>query len=41
MTPPMFGITGWKNSGKTTLAARLDRGALQTGLCGFGDQTCA
>jgi molybdopterin-guanine dinucleotide biosynthesis protein B len=23
MTPPMFGITGWKNSGKTTLAARL------------------
>jgi molybdopterin-guanine dinucleotide biosynthesis protein B len=23
MTPPTFGITGWKNSGKTTLAARL------------------
>ncbi len=23
MTPPLFGITGWKNSGKTTLAARL------------------
>jgi molybdopterin-guanine dinucleotide biosynthesis adapter protein len=23
MTPPMVGITGWKNSGKTTLAARL------------------
>jgi molybdopterin-guanine dinucleotide biosynthesis protein B len=23
MTPPMFGIIGWKNSGKTTLAARL------------------
>lgn len=23
MTTPMFGITGWKNSGKTTLAARL------------------
>jgi molybdopterin-guanine dinucleotide biosynthesis protein B len=23
MIPPLFGITGWKNSGKTTLAARL------------------
>lgn len=23
MTPPLFGITGWKNSGKTTLTARL------------------
>lgn len=23
MTPPVFGITGWKNSGKTTLVARL------------------
>lgn len=23
MTPPVFGVTGWKNSGKTTLAARL------------------
>lgn len=23
MTAPRFGITGWKNSGKTTLAARL------------------
>jgi len=23
MTPPLFGITGWKNSGKTTLTSRL------------------
>jgi len=23
VTPPVFGITGWKNSGKTTLVARL------------------
>ena len=23
MRPPVFGIAGWKNSGKTTLAARL------------------
>jgi len=23
MSPPVFGITGWKNSGKTTLVARL------------------
>lgn len=23
MTPPVFGIAGWKNSGKTTLTARL------------------
>jgi molybdopterin-guanine dinucleotide biosynthesis protein B len=23
MSPPVFGIAGWKNSGKTTLAARL------------------
>lgn len=23
MTPPLFGVTGWKNSGKTTLVARL------------------
>ena len=23
MTPPLFGITGWKSSGKTTLTARL------------------
>lgn len=23
MTPPLFGITGWKNSGKTTLTARI------------------
>jgi molybdopterin-guanine dinucleotide biosynthesis protein B len=23
MTPPLFGIAGWKNSGKTTLMARL------------------
>ena len=23
MTPPVFGITGWKNSGKTTMTARL------------------
>ncbi len=23
MSPPVFGITGWKNSGKTTLTARL------------------
>jgi molybdopterin-guanine dinucleotide biosynthesis adapter protein len=23
MSPPAFGITGWKNSGKTTLTARL------------------
>ena len=23
MNPPVFGITGWKNSGKTTLAAGL------------------
>jgi molybdopterin-guanine dinucleotide biosynthesis adapter protein len=25
MNPPVFGITGWKNSGKTTLAAGLIR----------------
>ena len=25
MRPPLFGITGWKNSGKTTLAAGLIR----------------
>jgi molybdopterin-guanine dinucleotide biosynthesis adapter protein len=25
MRPPLFGITGWKNSGKTTLAADLIR----------------
>ncbi|MFO7478002.1 MAG: molybdopterin-guanine dinucleotide biosynthesis protein B [Methyloceanibacter sp.] len=23
MTPPLFGVAGWKNSGKTTLMARL------------------
>lgn len=23
MSPPLFGVTGWKNSGKTTLTARL------------------
>ena len=23
MTPPLFGVAGWKNSGKTTLTARL------------------
>jgi molybdopterin-guanine dinucleotide biosynthesis adapter protein len=23
MTPPLFGIVGWKNSGKTTLVSRL------------------
>ena len=23
MTPPLIGIAGWKNSGKTTLAVRL------------------
>jgi molybdopterin-guanine dinucleotide biosynthesis protein B len=23
MSPPVFGVTGWKNSGKTTLTARL------------------
>ncbi|MEM6666077.1 MAG: molybdopterin-guanine dinucleotide biosynthesis protein B, partial [Pseudomonadota bacterium] len=23
MTPPIFGFTGWKNSGKTTLVARV------------------
>jgi molybdopterin-guanine dinucleotide biosynthesis protein B len=23
VSPPVFGVTGWKNSGKTTLAARL------------------
>ena len=23
MTPPLFGVVGWKNSGKTTLMARL------------------
>lgn len=23
MTPPIFGVVGWKNSGKTTLVARL------------------
>ena len=23
MRPPVFGIAGWKNSGKTTLTARL------------------
>jgi len=23
MSPPVFGITGWKNSGKTTIVARL------------------
>ncbi len=23
MTPPVFGVTGWKNSGKTTLVERL------------------
>lgn len=23
MTPPVFGVTGWKNSGKTTLLTRL------------------
>jgi molybdopterin-guanine dinucleotide biosynthesis protein B len=25
MTPPIFGVVGWKNSGKTTLMARLIR----------------
>ena len=32
MTPPVFGITGWKNSGKTTLAAGLIR---ELTRCGY------
>jgi molybdopterin-guanine dinucleotide biosynthesis protein B len=31
MNPPLFGITGWKNSGKTTLAAALIHELTQRG----------
>ena len=33
VTHRVFGITGWKNSGKTTLTERL-----VTELCGRGDR---
>ena len=36
MSPPTFGITGWKNSGKTTLTARLI-----AELTGRGYRVCA
>ena len=36
MSPPVFGITGWKNSGKTTLTARLI-----AELTGRGYRVCA
>ena len=32
MTPPIFGITGWKNSGKTTLTERLVAEFTERGL---------
>ncbi|MBA90441.1 MAG: molybdopterin-guanine dinucleotide biosynthesis protein B [Phyllobacteriaceae bacterium] len=32
MAPPVFGISGWKNSGKTTLTERLIAGFAQHGL---------
>ncbi|MFP1633329.1 molybdopterin-guanine dinucleotide biosynthesis protein B [Zhengella sp. ZM62] len=32
MAPPVFGIAGWKNSGKTTLTERLIAGFAQRGL---------
>lgn len=32
MTPPVFGIVGWKNSGKTTLTARLITELTKRGL---------
>ncbi len=32
MTPPVFGIVGWKNSGKTTLTARLITGLTSRGF---------
>ena len=32
MTTPMFGVTGWKNSGKTTLVTRLITALSEKGL---------
>lgn len=32
MKPPVFGVTGWKNSGKTTLVARLVEEFTRRGL---------
>jgi molybdopterin-guanine dinucleotide biosynthesis adapter protein len=32
MTPPLFGIVGWKNSGKTTLMAKLIENFVRRGL---------
>ncbi len=32
-TPPVFGVTGWKNSGKTTLVERLIEEFTIRGLC--------
>jgi molybdopterin-guanine dinucleotide biosynthesis protein B len=32
MTPPLFGIVGWKNSGKTTLTSRLIAELTRRGL---------
>lgn len=32
MSPPVFGITGWKNSGKTTLTERLVQNLTARGL---------
>lgn len=32
MAPPVFGIAGWKNSGKTTLTERLITGFTQRGV---------
>ena len=41
MTPPVFGITGWKNSGKTTLAARLIAELTKRGYADLRDQARA
>ena len=32
MTSPVFGVTGWKNSGKTTLVTRLVAELVRRGL---------
>ncbi len=41
MTQRVFGITGWKNSGKTTLTEKLDRRALPARLDGLDGQARA
>jgi hypothetical protein len=36
----VFGVTGWKNAGKTGLMERLVAGVLWPGFAGLNPQTC-